>query len=120
MKKLFYMALLAVLLLAAGCSNNDTEYYIRYEGHYYEWTAGPDKMVTYTVSTPDGSKSFRLGTDFEYVCGPVEKGFLAEIEIGGEDWNRCATYIYEARGENGAFVRRTHGGAYAKLTVGGY
>lgn len=113
----FFALVLLALLALTSCENDDTQYYIRYEGQYADWNAGPDKTITYTVATPEGKKSFQSGNAFEYTCGPVEKGFKAEIQITGGDWNRCTTQIFIAREKTMVFVKNTQGGAYASYQI---
>lgn len=111
------LALLLILPLLASCQTEEQEYYIRYEAAYAEWTAGPDKMLTYTVATPDGPLQVLGGSAFEYTCGPVTRGFKAEIQIEGGDWNRCVTRIFVATKEAGVYTKCAQGGAYSSCTV---
>ena len=118
MKKTIAIAvILFSALFLAACQQDGPEYFIRYEGHYSDWSPGPDRILTYTFTTPDGEVSMLGGASFEYFCGPVEKGFKAEMTIEGGDWNRCRTEIYVARGKNGAYLRAAKGGAYVSYSV---
>ena len=122
MKKILIPVILAALAVMAlsSCNQEDTEYYVRYVGQYATWEAGPDKMVTYIVTTPDGTKEVRGGSDFYYVVGPVGRGFVAEIELQSPDWSRSSVAIYVARGKSKTYIKSAAGGGYAKYIVGEY
>lgn len=83
MKRLSFMALLALIVAMTSCGKNETDegsrYYVRYTGmtstlHNVE--------TTYTFATDTGSDTYNTtgaSSDCSVTVGPVKKGFQASI-----------------------------------------
>ncbi len=97
-------------------TTNEDVYYVKYEisGRLYFYIDG----VSYKTENGFQSQSFSAARSFEETCGPVKKGFSAQIQITqrrGEP-SSGATKIYVSK-NNGPFAIKATGKESASYTI---
>ncbi|MBR6346975.1 MAG: hypothetical protein IKR69_06270 [Bacteroidales bacterium] len=121
MKKTLIFALIAVAAVISSCNKkteNEDEYYIRYEGSV---STLPIVERSYTVATEGGKQTFKTRENsFTRTFGPVGKGFDASISISYSDdvVNLKTPSVHiEVSKNNGPFALKASGSKEASYQI---